>query len=426
VGTEPAAAAELPLLRIGSAQAIPNEPKVRAHLRMPGYSGRIGIETRGQSSQAFPKRSYAVELERDASLLGMPADDDWVLYAGYNDKTLMRNVVAYATARSIGGYAARTRFVELRLNGRYRGVYVLMERLELGAERVAGEALYEFTFPFQARSKDPSFRTPVLRRPIVWEDPERSDLTARRARALARPVKALERALYGPGSWRRWLDAASAVDFVLLNELFKNEDGFHASTYMALGADGRLRLGPIWDFDISIGNSDYGPSRRLAGWMLSRRDWAERLYRDRSFRGAMARRWRELRAGGLRGRILATVESSRLELRGAAGRNFRRWQVLDRRIWPNPVARGSFRAEVRFLRSWLVRRITWLDSRLGKARCCSLQSGTRRRTLSSLATYDGTPRASRRPRPADLRRPAVARSWAWPVRASAARPVGPW
>jgi hypothetical protein len=268
---EPAAAAELPLLRIDSARAIPDEPKVRAHLRMPGYRGRIGIERRGQSSQMFPKRSYAVELARDAPLLGMPADDDWVLYAGYNDKTLMRNVVAYATARSIGRYAARTRFVELRLNGRYQGVYVLMERLELGPERVAGEALYEFTFPFQARSKDPSFRTPMLRRPIVWGDPERGDLAARRARALARPVKAAERALYGPGSWRRRLDAASAVDFALLNELFKNEDGFHASTYMALGVDGRVRLGPIWDFDISMGNSDYGPSRRLAGWMLARR-----------------------------------------------------------------------------------------------------------------------------------------------------------
>jgi len=356
----PAGAADLPVLRIDAKRAIPNEPKVGARLRMPGYRGRIGIERRGQSSQQFPKRSYSVELARDAALLGMPEDDDWVLYAPYNDKTLMRNVVAYATARAIGRYAARTRFVELRLNGRYRGVYVLMERLELGDDRVAGKALYEFTFPFQALSKDPSFRTPVLKRPIVWEDPERGDLSARRARALARPVRSAERALYGPGSWRRWIDVPSAVDFALLNELFKNEDGFHASTYMALSG-GRLHLGPIWDFDISMGNSDYGPSRRLKGWMLERRDWAERLYRDRAFRRAMARRWRELRAAGLRRAVLASVSASRRELRGAAGRNFRRWPVLNRRVWPNPVARGSYRAEVRFLRSWLVRRIAWID-----------------------------------------------------------------
>ena len=138
---------------------------------------------------------------------------------------------------------------------------------------------------------------------------------------------------------------------------------------MALGGDGRLHLGPIWDFDISMGNSDYGESRRLAGWMLAERDWAERLYRDRGFRTAMARRWRELRSDGLRGRVFAAVERSRRELRGAAGRNFRRWRVLHRRIWPNPAARGSFRAEVRFLRSWLGRRITWLDAKLCARSC---------------------------------------------------------
>jgi hypothetical protein len=372
VGVSPAAAGELPVVSIDAGQAIPNEPKVPARLRMPGYRGRVGIERRGQSSQMFPKSSYAIELrtaqgvDRKAPLLGMPEDGDWVLYAPYNDKTLMRNVVAYETARAIGGYAARTRFVELHLDGRYHGVYVLMEKLELGDERVQGEALLEFTFPFQARSKAPSFRTPVKRRPIVWEDPERGDLSRRRAQAIAGRVRAAERALYGPGDWRRHIDEAAAVDFALLNELFKNQDGFHASTYLALHADGRLRPGPVWDFDISMGNSDYGPSRRLRGWMLARRDWAERLYRDRAFTRRMALRWRELRQQGLRRQVLATIERSEAELRGEVVRNFQRWPVLDRRIWPNPRARGSYRAELRFLRSWLKRRIGWIDRSIGR------------------------------------------------------------
>jgi hypothetical protein len=339
---------------------------------MAGYRGRIGIERRGQSSQMFPKKSYAIELwdragdDRKVPLLGMPADGDWVLYGPYNDKTLMRNVVAYATARWMGRYAARTRFVRLRLNGRHHGVYVLMERLELGDERVQGEALLEFTFPFQAQSKDPSFRTPVKRRPIVWADPERPDLSRREAGAIARRVRGAERALYGRGSWRRFIEEASAIDFALVNELFKNEDGFHASTFMSLHDDGRLRLGPVWDFDIAMGNSTYGPSRRLGGWMLARRDWAERLYRDRAFARGMARRWRELRAAGLRRQVMRTVARGEAELRGAIVPNFRRWPVLDRRIWPNPVARGSHRAEMRFLRSWLSRRVRWIDRNIGR------------------------------------------------------------
>lgn len=366
------AAAQLPVVRIDAARAIPDEPKAKARMHMPGYRGRIGIERRGQSSQAFPKKSYSIELrdrkgdDRKAPLLGMPSDGDWVLYAPYNDKTLMRNVVAYATARAFGRYAAATRFVELRLNGRYHGVYVLMEKLELGDERVQGDALLEFTFPFQARSKAPSFRTPIKRRPIVWEDPERGDLSRARANAIAGRVRAAERALYGPGGWRRHIDEASAVDFALLNELFKNEDGFHASTYMALHEDGKLRLGPIWDYDISMGNSNYGPSSQLTGWMLAQRDWAERLYRDRRFTSGMARRWRELRGAGLRRQLFAIIARSQAELRGEVSRNFRRWPVLNRRIWPNPVARGSHRAEMRFLRSWLNRRIRWIDRNVGR------------------------------------------------------------
>ena len=81
------------------------------------------IRTRGRWSQRFPKKSYAVEI-RDGDArrcTGFPADDDWILYAAYNDRTLIRNALAYATARSMGRYAARTRFVELRLNGRYHG-----------------------------------------------------------------------------------------------------------------------------------------------------------------------------------------------------------------------------------------------------------------------------------------------------------------
>jgi hypothetical protein len=199
----------------------------------------------------------------------------------------------------------------------------------------------------------------------VWEDPERGDLSRSEAQDLAGSVRAAERALYGRGSWRKRIDEASAVDFALVNELFKNEDGFHASTYLALRG-GKLHFGPVWDFDIALGNSNYGPSRRLRGWMLRERDWAERLYRDRRFTARMEARWRELRSRGLRRFVLGVVSRGQRELRGAVGRNFRRWPVLDRRIWPNPVARGSHRAEIGFLRSWVDRRITWIDRNIGR------------------------------------------------------------
>jgi CotH kinase protein len=386
----PAAAAD-PLARvsIGVKGEIPDRKKKtgRMVVRDGGrthYRGRIGIERRGQSSQRFPKQSWSLELRdrkgdnRDASLLGMPADDDWVLYAPYNDKALMRNVLAYETARRMGRYAARTRFVEVRLDGRYHGVYVLMEKPKLQKDRIdvaePGQLL-EWTFGFQARQKGRSFRLPVSGYHILFEDPERGDLGRKRRAQVRRSIGAAERAIYHsrPTGWRRHLDAGAAVDYILVNELFKNQDAFHASTYLTRGAGGLWQLGPVWDFDISMGNSDYGPSATLPGSMLEDRVWAHQLYSDPGFVRDATARWRELRGAGLRRGLLrsAARHARRLSATGAAGRNFRRWPVLGVRVWPNPpaaVSRTTYAAEVRALRSWLARRIAWMDAHVHELR----------------------------------------------------------
>jgi hypothetical protein len=392
----PAAAADaLPRVSVQAGGAIPDGRKRTARMTVRDggrsvYRGQIGIELRGQSSKAFPKQGWSVELRdrkgdnRNVSLLGMPADDDWVMYAAYNDKTLMRNVIAYETARRLGRYASRTRFVEVTLNGRYHGVYVLMEKLKLHEQRVdlpePGRAqILEWTFGWQARQKGRSFRLPVSGYHILFEDPERSDLSRAQRTRVRGSIGRAERAIHTRDfrhptrGWRRHIDEASTVDYLLVNELFKNQDAFHASTYLARGGGGKWRLGPVWDFDISMGNSDYGPSSALAGSMLDRRSWAGRLYRDPALVDAIAARWRALRAAGLREQILSSVRghAARLTNTGAAARNFRRWPVLGVRVWPNPAAavrRTTYRSEVGALRGWLVRRIAWMDAHVHELR----------------------------------------------------------
>ena len=389
-----AAARALPKVALSVPRDIPNEPKVRGRMtvregKRVDYRGRIGIEQRGQTSRVrFPKKSWSLETRtarggnRTVPLLGMPKGNDWVLYAPYNDKTLMRNVVAYETARWLGRYASRTRFVELSLNGRSQGVYVLMERLKLDADRVDVDKpgnLLEWTFAFQARTKGKPFRLPRTKRTILFEDPERGDLSPRRRAAVRSSLATAERALYGrrfrdpARGWRAHLDEAAAVDFVLLNELFKNQDAFRGSTYLSRGGDGRWQLGPLWDFDISMGNSDYGESAVVRGSMLARRQWATRLYRDARFVRALAARWRALRRRGLAEQLQRRVRAhaGRLAASGAAGRNFRRWPVLGQRVWPNPASaesRTTYGSEVTALRSWLRVRIAWLDRNVARLR----------------------------------------------------------
>ena len=90
----------------------------------------------------FPKKQYAVETrdalgnDLDVSLMGFPEDSDWILFAPYNDKSLMRDVLAYKIAASMGRYASRSKFCEIVLNGEYIGVYVLLEKVKRDVNRV--------------------------------------------------------------------------------------------------------------------------------------------------------------------------------------------------------------------------------------------------------------------------------------------------
>jgi hypothetical protein len=388
---------KLPLVVVRTAGPVPDDPKVAARIRVidrPGrranmpahagnvYAGRAGIETRGHSSQMFPKKQYGIELRdrdgegRDAALLGVPPDDDWVLTANYSDKTLMRNALGYRIARTVfGRYAPRTRHVELVLNGNYRGVYVLTQRLELGDGRVEpGDGwLLELTFDFQAQAER-HFRSPRTGRPLLYTDPD--DPGRKRAREIRRDVLRLERALYGrrfrhpERGWRAHLDSAAAVDYVLLQELFNNPDGFHGSTYFHRPPGGRIVLGPLWDLDIAMGNHNVGRFRTARGWHLRGRPYIERLYADRRFIRDMAARWRELRSAGLRRRVRAAISADVRTLRPPQVRNFRRWRILGRYVWPNPVDprtgryRPTWRAEVGYLGSWLDARISWMNRAL--------------------------------------------------------------
>ena len=361
-----AAAAPLPVISVEPERGI-DDDGVPAQVRAPGYSGPASIELRGNFTRTLPKKPYALELRdadgdnANAPLLGLPADDDWVLYAAYNDRTYMRNALAYEVSRSIGRYAPRTRFVELRIRGRTRGVYVLMEKLKLHPRRVRGgddAFLMEMTSPRQARDEDVAFRTPLRRRPFLLEDGDDDRLAAIRT-AFARA----ERAIFA-GAWRRHLHKPSAVDHLLLTELFKNQDGMHASTYVhAPRPSAPLRLGPLWDLDLAMGARGWvDGAHRPTGWMLANRSWARPLYADAAFRGAMQRRWRELRREGLRGRILRIANRMERRLAGEPVR-------LDLRVWPagrrhRPA--GAHAAHVRTLERWLTRRIAWMDRNLAR------------------------------------------------------------
>lgn len=231
---------------------------------------------------------------------------------------------------------------------------------------------------FGREYEDGYFFGPTTGRPIEFKDPEAEGFSAERRQQLIDVVGRFEAALYGPQStdpqagWRAHLDERSAVDHAIVQEALKNQDAFSSSFHFYKQENAGLFFGPVWDFDIAAGNSIYGKSAVIPGWMGDDHVYAGALYDDPAFARAFAERWRRLRAGGFVEKMLARIDRWERLLQGEQQRNFRRWKILGKYVTPNPVdpatgkVRQTYREEVDFLRSWLRERAAWIDANVDR------------------------------------------------------------
>ncbi|MCC6233073.1 MAG: CotH kinase family protein [Verrucomicrobiales bacterium] len=366
---------------------------------MPTLESRGGMEIRGSSSAGFEKKSYALELQdesgldRPAPVLGLPSDSDWVLYAPYTDKSLIRDVLAYELSRRIGRYAPRTRFVELYVNrgntdlesADYQGIYVLVEKLKIADHRVAvagmepddllapdisgGYLLKRDRFD----GNDQVFTT-TRGVELGIEDPKRTQIGTTQRTWIRTWLGEMERTLYG-ASWRdpangyrKYLDPGSFIDHQLLVESAKNIDGYRLSTFWHKDRNGRLNMGPVWDYNLTFGNANYLDGWRTNGWYWqtvgdSGYTWLRRLFEDTDFRQEYADRWFEIRSGPFSNVALSgLVDDLAGQVRGAQARNFTRWRILGQYVWPNWYIAPTWQAEINWLKTWVTHRASWMDS----------------------------------------------------------------
>lgn len=394
---------------------IDNGPGVRNLLTDPfnNYSGKIGIEIRGSSSQMFPKKQYGIEL-RDAAgngisapLLGLPPEEDWVLFAPYNDKSLMRDVLAYKLGRDLGRYAPRTRYCEVVINNQYQGIYVLIEKIKRDNNRVDISKLeptentgddvtggYIIKLDKTTGSSNGgwvSLYTPPGRSGsqminFLYDYPKVDEITAQQKTYIQQFMANFEGTLAGTlfndpvQGYTRYIDVDSFIDFLIINEVSKNVDGYRLSTYLHKDKDsegGKLKMGPIWDFNLGFGNANYCTQGNPEGWVTGFNSvcpqdswlipfWWNRLYQDKEYRNRLAARWGELRAGVYSTqKIHAYIDSVFMVLNSeSASRNFQRWPVLGQYVWPNYYIGSTFQDEVNWLKTWVTNRMQWLDSNM--------------------------------------------------------------
>lgn len=376
------------------------------------YDGLAGIEFRGSSSQMFPKKPYGFELRNDkgegkeVALLGMPKEEDWILFASYNEKSLMHNALAMKMARDLGMYASRTQHVEVVINGRYDGVYLLMEKIKRVAGRLnitkmsdkdnSGDALtggYIFKIDKTTgtggnsgwNSKIPS-PTRNARVQYLYEYPDFDEITSQQKAYLIAKVDSAEAALNSPNfrdtqtGYRRHYDGLSFVRLFLMNEISRNVDGYRISTFFHKERDskgGKIKAGPAWDYDLAFANADYCDGFLPYGWaylfgnVCAGDSWQvpfhwKRMLEDPAFVSEVYDEYTRMRKGPWKTEnLFAHIDSLTATLQESQQRNFQRWPVLGQYIWPNPQpVPTSWQGEIKELKNWLEARLQWMDTNI--------------------------------------------------------------
>ena len=405
----------LPIVIIDTAgKWIPNEPKILARMKIIydksggrntlnsehiDFEGKIGIELRGKTSLRFPKHQYGIEIQDDAgndkdvSLLQLPAESDWVLNGPYADKTLMRNYLAYEFSNRIGRYASKTKFVEMFLNSKgdatienrhYVGVYLLIEKIKRGKDRVDIQPLKpsDITGGYilkidKSDQYETYFFTHYTRLFHVY--PKGHEMSDAQKAWIQNYMSEFETTLAGKDfkdpehGYAKYIDTDAFIDHFIINELFRNIDGFRNSTYMSKDRGDKLKMGPVWDFNLSMGNAGFNEGWKTDGWLIYTNPvpfWWDRLLQDENFTRKLAKRWAELRKDILAtSKLFKEIDRTAEYLSEAQKRNFQRWRVLGHRIFGNPTwGAPTYQQEVEQMKMWLHARLKWMDKHIASPR----------------------------------------------------------
>jgi len=406
------------IINTDNGAVIPDEPGVFGNMKIiyrgPGqrnyltdqdssqylnYNGRIDIEIRGSYSQVFPKKAYGfTTLKADnitnnnVSLLGMPTENDWVLNGLSSDPALIRDYLCYTLSRKIGLYASRTAFCEVLVNGDYRGLYLLQEKIKADKDRVDILKIDTCDISLPALSGGYITKTDKTTGgdPVAWymssyigfndckfihHWPKPEDVTTQQTNHIKSVFLNLQTACTGGNTsltngYPSIIDIPSFIDYILINEISSNADAYSYSAFYHKDRNGKLRAGPAWDMNLTYGNDlfNFGVDRSKPDvWQFSNgSNEGPKYYRDLfsevQFRCYLSRRWNELTQPGMPFHLQSlesTIDSAVVLITEASAREDARWGTV-----------GNHQASISAMKDWLNIRIPWMTSHLGSFSAC--------------------------------------------------------
>lgn len=341
----------------------------------------IKIRGRGNSTWSMPKKPYRIKFDDATSMFGMRKAKLYVLLADYADPSGLRNFLGHEFSKMLNiDYAIETRHIELYFNGEYQGMYLLTEQvqvyknrlnltmdekpdsgflIELEAdERMEGEGDEDFNW---VRVNDRNY---LIKYPKD-DDYSVEDYTLKAA-YIKSYLQDMENSFLD-GTYANYLDVDQFIDYFVLQELFKNVDINFSSVFAYKDEGGLLKMGPLWDFDISLGNGnyfDYSPYHFHA----VNHPWLGKLLKDEDFKEKYVNRFLEV-LEEYTATLLNILDAKQLALEKYFNEDNDKWQTFNKHYWPvtNEMASKTKYSEyVELIKEFISLRSWWLLNNLDK------------------------------------------------------------
>ncbi len=360
------------------------------------YNGRIAIEIRGSFSQTAPKKAYGFETRKsdnvsnqNVALLGMPSENDWILNGLAFDPSLLHDYIANTLSRNIGQYATRTVFCEVVLNGAYNGLYLLQEKIKqddnrlditemlntdnttpnvtggyiIKADKTTGGDPVAFTMGGNTGNVD-----------FINDTPDPTAITSQQKAYIQSVFRSLETQAGANNAsivngFPSTIDIPTFIDYMLINEISSCVDAYQYSTYFHKDRNGKLRAGPVWDFNFGFGLVKEVDGRSgTTEWQFNNQTnegpyFFKQLFQNSSYRCYMAKRWNELIQPGQPFNIDlldSWIDSLAAMLTESEVRENQKWNTI-----------GNFPGQITFLKSFIRARSAWITANISPSSACT-------------------------------------------------------
>ena len=334
------------------------------------------IKLRGNSSIRSEKKPYAVNLEEKTNILDMPAKaKKWILVPNMFDKTLLRNLLGYQMSFIFGlKFTPSCRYIDLIINGNFRGNYLICDKIEVSKQRLDLDKMdetcveepeisggYLIEGQGSRRKGDPSIFKTSQGISYTYKYPEYEDLTEEQKEYITKKFDEVEvEILEGKTDS---IDLESFARYFIIEDFSANQDEIFNSFFIFKErGDDKLYFGPVWDFDLAFDNAQilyptnekknfafkFGLSNGSAAKLLSQ------LLSNEVVLQKVKDLWIEMTNTVFTKEIIRDYIDEQVEYINESQKlNFMKWDVLSSKQFMEAVCRGTFQAEIDYLKEFV-------------------------------------------------------------------------